>query len=111
MIGPNEEGKAAFYAGLSTKECPYTIHPMKDEWLQGWWKAFYAQRQADEQKIAEWLDFNHDPKAPILPLSDIEECLVVAKLIVSHYSYNRTLSIPMRFGTLVFTIPAPATLK
>ena len=101
-----DAGEAAQKEGLLHTTCPYNVglDRRADEWLHGWWRASYAQKDKDKANIARWLSDNADGF-----YSD-EVALAVAQIIVQ--SYDRTLPISGNvIGIYKFDIPAPITLE
>lgn len=98
-------GRAACQDGLSVTELPYiSSSPAADDWLHGWWGAYYQQQGEDEKRIAQWIDYNvHEAYS-----EDIAKAL--AAFIVRCPDYDRNSAIENRLGGISFTIPAPATL-
>lgn len=99
-------GKQAFADGLTTKDLPYVGgSPASDQWLHGWWGAFYGQRDEDIKRITAWLDYN------ATAIYSEGHCKAIAEIIVCAGDYDRTGQIEVRLGTVTCTIPAPATLQ
>lgn len=99
------DGAAAFAAGTPVTDLPYPNYTSKaDAWMNGWWRAFYAQKREDQRRITAWLDRIN------LVIFSSEQAEMLAAIVVNGEQYNRTMPIDVKIGALQFTIPAPATL-
>lgn len=99
-------GAQAFADGLTTRDMPHVqSSPAAEDWLHGWWGAFYKQRDEDIKRITAWLDYN------ATAIYSEGHCKAIAEIIVCATDYDRTGQIEVRLGTVHCTIPSPATLQ
>lgn len=101
------EGEAAFAAGLPVTGCPHPEDSFeRQSWLGGWWKAHYAQRDADRQAISLWVYQN------VQCVGSLRLAESLAMMIQQGKDYDRLKPIPgNKLGGELFDIPAPAELS
>lgn len=107
------EGMTAFEAGKDSNDCPYPglVSNNNDErgsWLHGWWKSFYFQRDQDLLAVYNWLEYANDAPNQVGTLGG---STALAKMVVYAGDFDRTKPVPVKIGSLEFTIPAPDTLE
>jgi hypothetical protein len=102
-----EAGAMAAREGKPVTTLPYANHTQSaDDWLHGWWGAFYQQQKEDETKIANWLN------CYVSMIYSETQAKALAEIIVRSRHYDRTKPIEdNRIAGEVFAVPAPETLK
>lgn len=81
----SKNGEAAFREGKPITECPHPEDSAeRSGWSQGWWKAFYHQRDQDTERIAQWVYRN------VMLFKTYRQAESLAQVIVATRDYNRS---------------------